>query len=905
MKTVLKQPNGASFLLADLHLHTPDDPQFSCLPGTDLESDRGKADFAAAYIKAAKDRGLSIIAVTAHNSVEWINLIRNAASGSGITVFPGFEIGTTSGSDGIHLLCIFEPNRPKDELDDLLTQMGLPRGSRFHEDRTPKLCDKQVDDAINFVQDNGGIAIAAHVLSENGMLKKESMRGEVRVNAWKNQRLFAAEIPKARSFYDNEDTFAARAIRNDMDIYKRKRLIACIYSSDARKLDDIGRCSTWIKLSSLTIEGLKQAFLDWEARIRHPEEPIKSDYSQIVAAEWVGGFLDGLKIHFNKNLNAIIGGKGTGKSTILETLRYVLGHEPMGEEPRRQYEAILKEVFRPGSTVRILVEVTAPGPSRYLIERSFPYDPAVFRWDDDLLEATEELPGVSPVDIIGKIEVYGQKEILELSRKEDIQVKLLKRFLDAREQAALDEREKECLRKLSENVQTLIKMERDKETIEEKNRQLLTLREKLRQYESAGIKDQLSEQRSYVQEENLFQRIDELLGNLETRLETFTEAANIPSEFLSDTYLKELPHVDIFKELGKELNDLDQSVKTAILSISGAIKNARLKLLDSKKKWEPDNIAQRKRYQDTLLKLQTESFDPNDYIEVERKIGRLTPLVKEGKRIKTRHGELKVRRIQLLHELQAVRQEGCQALKKVADSINSELSGILRVELKDEGQKEEFAKQLADLKSGARNDQIQRIINHPEFTPSRFAQEVIKGLEYIEESFGITNAAAQALWRACTQEVVYDLETFAIPPSISIQLNIGSSRSPQYKETKHLSIGQKCTAILLLILLRTRYPLIIDQPEDDLDNSFVYSDVVKRLRREKEYRQFIIATHNANIPILGDAELIQVLYADEGKLILEKCIRGSIDNFQIREPVETILEGGHDAFEFRKSKYGF
>ena len=94
MKTVLNQPNGANFLLADLHLHTPDDPQFTCPPGTDLESNHGKANFAASYIKAAKDKGLSILAVTEHNSVEWIDLIRNAASGSGITVFPGFEIGT-------------------------------------------------------------------------------------------------------------------------------------------------------------------------------------------------------------------------------------------------------------------------------------------------------------------------------------------------------------------------------------------------------------------------------------------------------------------------------------------------------------------------------------------------------------------------------------------------------------------------------------------------------------------------------------------------------------------------------------------------------------------------------------------------------------------------------------------
>jgi hypothetical protein len=103
-------------------------------------------------------------------------------------------------------------------------------------------------------------------------------------------------------------------------------------------------------------------------------------------------------------------------------------------------------------------------------------------------------------------------------------------------------------------------------------------------------------------------------------------------------------------------------------------------------------------------------------------------------------------------------------------------------------------------------------------------------------------------------------------------------------------------------LVERNTPLIIDQPEDDLDNQFIFDEIVQTLRREKESRQFLIATHNANLPVSGDAELIVVLAADEtGGWIAQ---RGSIDDPELREPVENILEGGHDAFLIRKEKYG-
>jgi len=94
---------------------------------------------------------------------------------------------------------------------------------------------------------------------------------------------------------------------------------------------------------------------------------------------------------------------------------------------------------------------------------------------------------------------------------------------------------------------------------------------------------------------------------------------------------------------------------------------------------------------------------------------------------------------------------------------------------------------------------------------------------------------------------------------------------------------------------------VIDQPEDDLDNEFIFREIVQTLRREKERRQFIIATHNANIPVSGDAELIVVMQANEQHGWIEHA--GSIDTPEIRDPVENVLEGGREAFRIRQQKY--
>nr|WP_185150955.1 hypothetical protein [Peribacillus simplex] len=125
----------------------------------------------------------------------------------------------------------------------------------------------------------------------------------------------------------------------------------------------------------------------------------------------------------------------------------------------------------------------------------------------------------------------------------------------------------------------------------------------------------------------------------------------------------------------------------------------------------------------------------------------------------------------------------------------------------------------------------------------------------------------------------------------------------KYKSLNKLSKGQQCTAILNILMLDNYDPLIIDQPEDNLDNSYIANNFVDGLRNYKLNRQFIFATHNANIPVFGDAELIVVMQEIDGQGSIRDDCLGSVDNQNVKTAVVNTLEGGNIAFQMRKAKY--
>ena len=140
--------------------------------------------------------------------------------------------------------------------------------------------------------------------------------------------------------------------------------IAVVNARDIVKPNDLDDPSAtcWIKMSEISVEGLRQAFLDPGSRIRlNPQEGEleTQDHAELVAITWEGGFLDGAAVHFNPNLNVLLGGRGAGKSTVIESVRYVLGLEPIGEDALKAQQGIVRQVLRSGTKISLRVRISA------------------------------------------------------------------------------------------------------------------------------------------------------------------------------------------------------------------------------------------------------------------------------------------------------------------------------------------------------------------------------------------------------------------------------------------------------------------------------------------------------------------------------------------------------------------
>jgi len=142
-------------------------------------------------------------------------------------------------------------------------------------------------------------------------------------------------------------------------------------------------------------------------------------------------------------------------------------------------------------------------------------------------------------------------------------------------------------------------------------------------------------------------------------------------------------------------------------------------------------------------------------------------------------------------------------------------------------------------------------------------------------------------------------------PKLTVSRNISGADgiALMKREFSQLSLGQQQSVLLALILSSdSKRPLIIDQPEDNLDSEFIFHTFVPVLRRAKERRQVIIVTHNANIAVLGDAEQLIVLKTNRDRSQI--VARGSIDDPVARDAACKILEGAKEAFARRARIYG-
>lgn len=855
-------------------------------------------EHAQAIVDKAVEIGVSVLAIADHNNVSDVPAFRDAAGERGIHVFPGFEL---SSSEGVHVLCIYPEDTDDGRLERLLGEFGI-RNTAPSSD----LANKNFIEILPHVREQGGVAVAAHVTSDSGLFGVLS--GKAAIQSWQSEDLLAIQIPGpaedlpqgTRQIVENKNADYRRTHAADDGL-----AVAVVCAKDIVKPEDLDdRSATcWIKMSDVTIEGLRQAFLDPGSRIRlNPKEGKlePEEHAELVALAWEGGFLDGAAVHFNPNLNVLVGGRGTGKSTIVESLRSVLALDAIGDDARTAHEGIVRYVLKSGTKISLLVRAHRPAVREYRIERTIPNPPLVR--DDH-----GEVSNLSPQDVLPRVEVYGQHEISELTKSREKLTRLLDRFVERDE--SLPQRKTALRRDMEKNRRTLMDARAELRQIEERLAALPGIEETLQRFREAGLEERLGEQSLLVREERVLASIPERLATFRECLENLKREIPVDRVFLSAKALEDLPGKEILSRATKVFAQLDRDLYRIAKDFEQALQRADEGIAVVRADWETRKRDVQAEYEQILRELQKSRVDGEEFIRLRRQIEELRPLRERQKLVRRVEKDHADRRRALLAEWEDLKAEEFRRLDRAAKKVNQKLRESVQVEVTAAGDREPLFRMLRDEVGGELAKTIEALARVQTLSLTQFVEACRSGTDALTKTYSVTPAAADRLANAEPQ-VLMRIEELDLPATTAIRLNTApAGEPPSWQALEDLSTGQKATAVLLLLLLESDAPLIVDQPEDDLDNRFITEGVVPRMREEKQRRQFVFSTHNANIPVLGDAELIIGLSAwgeaERGRARIAPEHMGSIDSKPVRELVEEILEGGKEAFEMRRRKYGF
>lgn len=842
-----------------------------------------------ALLDTCQELEIKVVGIADHGSVDAVDKLRDTLCSKGIVVFPGFEIAST---EKVHMVCLFPETTSKDQLNRYLGKLDLTdvedgiRPSRLG-----------CLDLAKCVSELGGFWYAAHITGANGLLRLGNKDGGGLTHIWTDPCVRVAQIPGP--VVDLPANYRG-IVENTVADYHRERPITVINAKDVAKPDDLRErgASTWVKMTRPTFEAFKIAFLDPESRVRLDLAP--DPHSALVSLRVQGGYLDGVHAQFSEHLNALIGGRGTGKSTLLECIRYALELPPKGKQAVKLHQDILKEnVGKASGTIELEVRSQVQHGKLFTISRRYG-EPPIVRDEAGVVSQQQ------PRDLLPNIEIYGQNEIFELAQDSESRLRLLERFLPA--ELPSEEARSALHKKLAENTARLLKAENDKDENAELVNKLPKLQEQLDGFRKLGIETKLAKVPLYAREKQLVARVDEELLRVQNAVAALTES--LPDvAFLSDKALEGLPEAVHLAQMRLTLENLRAEVSGQQQILQQAVVQAKTEKAAAHATWHTALTAGESDLEATFASLPNLAGKSGRevgtaYRQLSQEIERIQPLQAKDVTYSQLVASLRADRKNLVAELSDLRAKRSAKLRAAVEQLNRRLRGKIRISLSVEGDREPLKRFVIACRLENIGEKRLSWIEDSAVTPLALAKAIEQGENALTAAFGMTAGVAAALVKLPKSKLL-ELEAIELGDLVDIELNVAHGGAENYRALARLSTGQQCTAVLHLLLLDNRDPLIVDQPEDNLDNAFIAERIVHELRASKTERQFLFSTHNANIPVFGDAEWIGVLTAEENRGVLEPTHQGSIDVPEIRQQAAQILEGGPSAFNQRKEMYGF
>lgn len=925
---------GARWWKFDLHTHTPASVDYG--KGTDQQALRliTPEEWLLNFMRA----GIDCVAVTDHNSGEWIDKLKQALGKleadkhtefRRLYLFPGVEI-TANG--GIHVLAILDASKAGADINSLLGAVKY-RGTRGESQSAAECAVIQV---IEEISKAGAIPILAHADATGSAL---SLSGNTLTPILESKALIALEIrnpaaPKP-ALYSQKNTQWAEVLGSDSH-HPSGQPGQCMPGSHF----------TWVKMDTPSLDGLKLALhdaapLSIRRSDQHPGEQntlpeLWIEELEIQSARWMGRGTSPLKARLNPWLNAVVGGRGTGKSSLVNFMRIVLNrdNELPGDlqDDFKKFRQVRKNRNDP---VGVMLNETAPGEvtTLRLIYRKgnarlrINWRPAEAAIQVPKIE--EEQADLSWLEVPGDIRqrfpvrIFSQKQVFAMA----VDPQALLRIIDeapevgkALWQQTWDETLGQFFslqakrRELQIRIQERPKMEGE----------LADITRKLSVFEGAAhanvLKDyqhRQRQERSVLETGEELRRIEQQLRELSPRL----IISDVDRGQFDSTDSADKAILHLLDEAAGKGKDLATSAEK-LAADAKAFRDAWLGQVD-KSDWQTLARKARADYEALNEKLKVQGVtDPAQYGSLVQQRQILEQKIKAVDDLKTQIEGLDRQAADALKRLSEQR----DALTKARQTFLEQAlknNPLVRIEVLPFGRDSDFREIEREFRKVIEREDgfVKEILSEDQASgliadmyrdlpanDTGKATALIKQrlIDLKKELLSIAGGAEQKRFGAPFVKHLRALKPEALDrirswfPEDGLSVSYKRADETEFSPIGQGSPGQKTAAILAFLLSHGTEPMLLDQPEDDLDNHLIYDLIVRQLRENKQRRQFMVVTHNPNIVVNGDAELIFPMEQKNGRCVfVSPPGPGSLQSRGVRDEVCRVMEGGRSAFEKR------
>lgn len=923
---------GTRWYKCDLHLHTK---ASLCFEDRSVTANQ--------WVKRAIEQGLNCVAVTDHNTPSGISAIQEAANETNLIVFPGVEI--TCDTSKIHLLVLFDPSKGEEDIKSFLSKCDIEHFQYGKQEATTTKSVFEVADIAT--QKCDALVIPAHIDEFSGLcslsvqnLEKFYSRNDINAvqvvhKEFLNESLSTTANTELKlllnNYYNNPspaiDDATLKAWYTPVKCACESHLAILTFSDNPQEpksskhgLWGIGSRYAWIKMNEMpSLEGLRQAFLLPDYRIRNEFNCPTTPYARpdlwiksiSVSNTTITDTEAPLKIDFSPQLNTLIGGRGSGKSSILRFIRGVFNRtadlselndilDDHNEFYRRESGRPKKGILTESSLVEIefvrndvLNKIIASN-----ITNSASQTINVLKMNEagDWENITDE----GYIDFF-EFEHYSQKQIYEIAQEPNALRERIDKAIEGLERIKADrEHTKNLFLEKSATIRTVDLLLAGKGKIETRIKDLDANIKKLQQ---SGIADLLTAKEKFSNETNQLngyyseiEKRENQLGELAQSIEitnidlsSFNSAHNEALEQTAKNVLEG------FEKIKAELNNLKEEALQLKTNFVASVNTSQWKIDLNK------NTQDLKQKKEELEKEGIDAISSFERLSKEK-----SELEKELEEINNKTAIREADRI----ERERLQNEFLRLSKEITNKRREFVQSIVtgdkvKVSIKPFRNKADFEyriRKIIQRESSFQSD-IDALIN---ICFDGNVEQKIKEVRNVfhkirrnEDVSSIVSGHFANLIKSINDAQIDEVELMLPEDEIEVQYKPTSAAA--FKSLSTASAGQKTTAILTFILSYGKLPLILDQPEDDLDNRLVYELIVDRLKQAKEKRQLIVVTHNANVPVNGDAEYI--ISMDTESKTLKVLHTGTVEQVSIKREICDVMEGGELAFEMRSKRY--